>query len=427
MLKKIEIKGLFNQFDYDIELKPEGLTILTGPNGYGKTTILKIIHAFATKNVTFFFQLPFKEIVLTQEQDEIRLLKGEVDILEIRVGGKILTFHKKAEFIPEYLKYLLEKWGLSQIKETLWRDQETKQVYRSEHLINQLIDNNPEIQAKYYAEQQIPDWLDVYFIKEHRLIRRGAVFLRIRDSAEEISGSFSNIIEEAAQELSKYIRDVQAKAAEISQTIDSSFPRRLFDETEVVSHDDFNTRYEGIKAKRKTLSLYGLATTQPEDNHTLFKPENAKALLVYLNDTEQKSAIYNKLLQEIELFTTILNEKQLVSKCVQISPEFGFRFKTHDNQELPLTDLSSGEQHEVMLLYELLFKVKPNTLVLIDEPELSLHVAWQRRFLDDLLKISELRKVTAIVATHSPQIIGNKWDLEVDLYDLTMLTEEVSK
>jgi len=54
MLKKIKIEGLFNKFNYEIEFK-EGITILTGPNGYGKTTILKIIYAFAVKNMAFFF------------------------------------------------------------------------------------------------------------------------------------------------------------------------------------------------------------------------------------------------------------------------------------------------------------------------------------------------------------------------------------
>lgn len=32
MLKKIGIRGLFNKFDYQIELKEEGITTLTGPN-----------------------------------------------------------------------------------------------------------------------------------------------------------------------------------------------------------------------------------------------------------------------------------------------------------------------------------------------------------------------------------------------------------
>lgn len=68
-----------------------------------------------------------------------------------------------------------------------------------------------------------------------------------------------------------------------------------------------------------------------------------------------------------------------------------------------------------MLLYDLLFLVRPGTLVLIDEPELSLHVLWQKRFLPDLLAITSIANLDAIVATHSPFIVGDRQDLEVPL------------
>jgi len=53
-LKGIKIQKLFGQFDYTISLNQEdGITILSGPNGYGKTTILNIIYNFFKQN--FFF------------------------------------------------------------------------------------------------------------------------------------------------------------------------------------------------------------------------------------------------------------------------------------------------------------------------------------------------------------------------------------
>jgi len=70
------------------------------------------------------------------------------------------------------------------------------------------------------------------------------------------------------------------------------------------------------------------------------------------------------------------------------------------------------------MLYELLFCVQPGTLVLIDEPELSLHVVWQQEFLKDLEKIVAWQKIQVIIATHSPQIINEHWDSVVDLWDL---------
>lgn len=77
----------------------------------------------------------------------------------------------------------------------------------------------------------------------------------------------------------------------------------------------------------------------------------------------------------------------------------------------------SGEQQELVLHYDLLFRVPSNTIVLIDEPELSLHVAWQKRFLPDLLKIVELSNFDALVATHSPYVVGDRGDLMVGLGD----------
>ena len=92
-----------------------------------------------------------------------------------------------------------------------------------------------------------------------------------------------------------------------------------------------------------------------------------------------------------------------------------FVFIIKDETTLPPEKLSSGEQHELVLLYELLFKVKPGSLILIDEPELSLHIAWQLEFLEDLQEITQLADLDVLIATHSPQIINDRWDLTVRL------------
>ena len=105
---------------------------------------------------------------------------------------------------------------------------------------------------------------------------------------------------------------------------------------------------------------------------------------------------------------------------MSFNKEKGFVFKTPYNylsntDNLSPTDLSSGEQHELVLLYELLFKVKSNSLVLIDEPELSLHVGWQSQFLKDLQDIIKVANLDILMATHSPDIIQDRWDLTVEL------------
>ena len=67
------------------------------------------------------------------------------------------------------------------------------------------------------------------------------------------------------------------------------------------------------------------------------------------------------------------------------------------------------------MLYDLIFNTDEHTLVLIDEPELSLHIKWQISYVDELLKIIEGSGFCAVLATHSPQIIHDRWDLTVAL------------
>ena len=86
-----------------------------------------------------------------------------------------------------------------------------------------------------------------------------------------------------------------------------------------------------------------------------------------------------------------------------------------DGETIALDQLSSGEQHELVLLYDLAFRVRPSTLVLIDEPELSLHPVWQQQFLGDIMKIAKNGAFDVLIATHSPYIIGDRNDLCVEL------------
>ena len=61
-------------------------------------------------------------------------------------------------------------------------------------------------------------------------------------------------------------------------------------------------------------------------------------------------------------------------------------------------------------MIDLLFNVPKGAIVLIDEPEISLHVAWQILFISDVKQIAELVGFKFIVATHSPQIINDQWN-----------------
>jgi predicted ATP-binding protein involved in virulence len=62
MIKSLIIEKLFGRFNYELQTKVGGVTIITGPNGYGKSTILQIIDAISNKKVRLFFNLEFQSI-----------------------------------------------------------------------------------------------------------------------------------------------------------------------------------------------------------------------------------------------------------------------------------------------------------------------------------------------------------------------------
>jgi len=419
MLTSIKIEKLFDIFDYNIEFKKEGITILTGPNGYGKTTVLKILDALAAQNSFFFIHLLFKTIILN-------LSNGNTITLDKQGDGEISITTNRSKPIRwnnKYLEKILKRTHyFHQIDEDRWIDERTDNMYSTDSLLQKVMLEFPEI-GDDLQSNDFPKIPAVYFIRAQRLLRPVPdTKMRQRHRSFEFPldreiSAFSNTIEEYAKELRENIKETLAKSSQINQELDGSFPRRLFDQLQDISETEFNTRFSIVKSIQKALSAFGLSDIK-EDSHPTYKVENAKALYVYINDAEKKLAVFSELLAKLKAFTDILNERRFTFKRIAISKEDGFKFSTDQNKPLALGDLSSGEQQEVVLLYELLFKVKPGTLVLIDEPELSLHVVWQKLFLDDLFKIIELQQINIVVATHSPQIINTHWDLTVDLEEL---------
>jgi ABC-type glutathione transport system ATPase component len=141
-------------------------------------------------------------------------------------------------------------------------------------------------------------------------------------------------------------------------------------------------------------------------------------LSLYIQDQSEKLHVFDDLQKRIATLMDLINSKfQAQGKYLVIDRERGFLFKTDigGGRIFRPAELSSGEQQQLVLFYELIFKTSKKSLVLIDEPEISLDVGWQRRFLDDLAKVISLDRISILMATHSPQIIHNRRDLAVPL------------
>jgi ABC-type molybdenum transport system ATPase subunit/photorepair protein PhrA len=100
-----------------------------------------------------------------------------------------------------------------------------------------------------------------------------------------------------------------------------------------------------------------------------------------------------------------LNDTFLQGKRVAYDLGSGFSVFSQTGQPLTLRQLSSGEQQIVLLLATVIASKAQPTLFLIDEPELSLNVKWQRELVAAMLDCMRGARSQLILASHSHELI----------------------
>ena len=85
------------------------------------------------------------------------------------------------------------------------------------------------------------------------------------------------------------------------------------------------------------------------------------------------------------------------------------------NRTLSIYNLSSGEKQIIIIFARLIFGLNSHEhgIYIIDEPEASLHLAWQKRFVESVQKVDNT--IQLIFATHSPEISGKNSNRMVKL------------
>lgn len=437
-LREIRIQKLFGLFDHVIPLNmDERITIIHGPNGFGKTAILRMIDAVFRRSYGALRELPFELLDLEFADGQTLSVRKGQERTQSNDGGTRLAFeygrHRSFK-VQSVATRLLQELGmplrmfeeyipeLDRVGQAQWRFRPTGELLDPDAVLERFPDFLP-LRHVQLGQKETPPWfmeltgsLNVHFIRANRLERTERVMRRGEPGIE-----LTFVVEKFARELAEHIQTTLAQYAELSQSLDRSFPRRLVitapDPSTSLSSSRIRQKLTEIEEKRRRLTDAGLIDKE-EQSHFEIPPEieskKIDVLSVYIADVEKKLGVFDDLFRKIELFKGILNRRFLF-KTVSVDKTRGIKFETPDGSPLASSSLSSGEQHEVVLLYQLLFNVKSDSLILIDEPELSLHVAWQEQFLPDLEKITELSDFDVLIATLSPQIISNRWGLTVEL------------
>ena len=149
-------------------------------------------------------------------------------------------------------------------------------------------------------------------------------------------------------------------------------------------------------------------TTSSGQHGTLldFEIENELQRLFKL----QNSSLENNV---IEALNNFFNE---TNKTVKINNQELKVYLTPE-REISFKHLSSGERQVIYIFLKVANATKDNALILMDEPEISLHLAWQEKLISEIRKVND--KSQLIIVTHSPAIVMNGWmDSFIDINDI---------
>ncbi len=429
ILSNLKVKKLYGKYDYDVNFNSD-ITLIYGTNGCGKTTILNIITSIITGSIYKLFSYRFDEISLSyyDENDKRRKkrivlnYKSEIDeiLLEFNnkknIINKIQIPEERRRRIGSYAEIYFEEYSvLNEVRK------EFNYVYLALNRATMLSNSDDFYymrRSHFFSEEEIlePESVDPEIRYVENLIAKR--YLNVTTQTNTINNEFRNAILKSAldvnaqTDLESFLKNAEwgkLSKEDIKKTKDSYM--RILSELQLASDEEkkqyaiffekYSNRLKEIGNRIELREMFGLFIAFNE-------MKKIEKIVEIAADAEKQKA---RIMRPIELFLYTVNEFISTSdfkKRVEINDNGRVYFRTEDNEKgMSIQYLSSGERQLLVFFANLIFGVKDTSsgIFVVDEPELSLHLSWQKVFVKKALEIN--KNVQFIFATHAPEIIGN--------------------
>jgi energy-coupling factor transporter ATP-binding protein EcfA2 len=435
-VRRVTVRKLFGQYSYDLQLGSDAseghskLIVLYGDNGCGKTTVLKLIfhllaHDSQSGHRGFVARTSFQSFVVE--------LGSEFTVAAQRTADKLI-----GDFRMEIRR------GKELVSAATW-----------------LADDSGKVKMRRESPPDSPSILEVlaqfkialYFLSDNRQIMTNRYEKRDEEEAEE---SDVDVMETPTSNMARWVsvagRHIRRPSEETSP-LETALHRASAWATQQVlkgsnkGEQDVNAVYTDIlsriadtgrharhaegelskdaliheldkQAQRSVaFSRYGLIA--PIDIDKLAEPigratDDAYPMLVnvitpYVDSLRARLNALQPVHDAIDTFCGIINSFYK-NKRLTFSLRRGPTVTTPQGGILPASVLSSGERQLLLLFCNILVAKDQNSIFIIDEPELSLNVKWQRNLVRTLLDFTRGSHVQFLLATHSIELLARHKD-----------------
>ena len=436
-LSMFKIIGLFDRYIVELPFNKE-VNVFIGENGLGKTTILNCLYYVLTKKYTQLESIPFKtiEIAFRNMSHSIVINKADVVAYNMKRNGHrvwydedyfefiLSDFHVSADDLDdmtsEEFDSLAHRYANIQgVPMPMARKRFSRllEMYRSQSKNRNMKGDERKIQALNRAINESFSERIIY-LPTYRRIENDFSNLNLRN--DELNDS-ELLIRFGMSDVQKYIDNILDQIRSLAVEGFNMMTGVLlgqYSENASISH----------RIKLLDLNIVKIVLDRLGDKID----STTKQRIIKLIKTEE---IYN--LEYVHLInllhklcTSYDNQKHyddringFVNTCNKYLNDKHFRYNpsnltlgiymndyTEEQDTVKLTQLSSGEKQIVSLFSKLYLESDEKSIVIIDEPELSLSIRWQQMLLPDIIR--SLNCKFLLTVTHSPFIFENEFDMD---------------
>lgn len=443
-IKSFKINKLHETLNFELKFENNTL-ILLGENGSCKTTIIKMLYYTLSLQWGKLSQYNFESIEIEIEKAIFRVNKEDILLSSIAIDDRALR-RLPSPIRHSIISMLERKEGIDiQILEEICRRYE----FPIDFILQELsIEENHDLFSQSHGSrtkqllrntmkgmEKMMDNIHILYLPTYRRIEQELkVVLEGRIDEDDFRNRRIRQLHENNNytELIEFgMRDVDEAIDRVLTDLKDSSRSNLNDLTLGYLGDIVDEKYKSVDAKEiASIDEDTIHKIMNRVDDTILSEERKEKLLHTLQEikdrgikNEHDKVVCHYFIKLYESHKELNHKETSIRNFVEVcnrylenktlcydSPNFDFYITSnYGDRSIKLFQLSSGEKQIVSLFsYLYLSNRNKNCLVLIDEPELSLSVKWQKTFLEDVKKGEFCKGLVAV--THSPFIFDNSLD-----------------
>lgn len=441
VLSHIAIENLWGKYNISSVLD-ENVNIFIGINGSFKTTIIKLIYNLLTVNIKGLLDVEFSRLELKLKNGEdFKTVKFYMEdanlkkyIYEISgIGNFSFTerdFNVSKEFFEddfeaEYQYYVSDDIGTTRTKTRAFKNyfsikKELENLINIDYLN---ISRNNSVRHRRYSrdeilavdeelrklnekfvgyQYEIQSNIISCFNKFNQDALLGLLFEKGGIGINYLNQLFNIDLQESQYQFIQFLTLIGTYSRKDIQKIEKEF-------TEI--QELLDKAKKKLKKNSSSMSFGVIFNALGEDfaSNLLQKLPFVYKIERMIELSQEIISEKNKIETPINRFLAISNDfitsDMFKDKRLLIAQDGALIINTDNKHSINLNQLSSGEKQLLVLFLRTLLQKNKKGVYITDEPELSLHIVWQKKLIAAIKEINP--NVQIIFATHSPDIVAN--------------------